>query len=376
MIPKEGKKIRIGVLTAPLLAAGLTPLSNLLNILSVQSHSLYLITGNKGTNYFKNDAHIITWGIHHESKKNTFLRILNFFYLQICIAIAFIKIGKKCDVWIFFLGGEIMVLPMFIAKLFRKKVILLFGGSSVNIHNFDSVKNWLHILTLINCTLSDKLILYSDSLVKEWNLEKWENKIEFAHEHVIDFQKFRIVKHQYERDKIIGFIGRLSEAKGIWNFIHAIEIIIKDRQDFKFLIIGDGSLRVKIEQYIDQKKLHNFVKIEGWVSHDELPLYFNTLKLLVIPSYTEGLPNAMLESMACGTPVLATPVGVIPNMIRNGETGFIMENNSPQCIAENIINALENTNLENIAVNAKKMIERDFTFESTVKQWRRIVDKI
>jgi glycosyltransferase involved in cell wall biosynthesis len=231
-------------------------------------------------------------------------------------------------------------------------------------------------LTTINCTLSDKLILYSKNLVKEWNLERWENKIEFAHEHIIDFQKFRIMKQYYERENIIGFIGRLSEEKGILNFIHAIDIILKDRKNITFFIIGDGLLRQKIEKYVDQKKLHSFVKIEGWVSHDELPLYFNKLKLIVIPSYTEGLPNAMLEAMACGTPVLATSVGVIPNIIINEETGFIMENNSPQCIADTIVRALENSNLGKIAVNAKKIIEGEFTLESSVKQWKRILEGI
>ncbi len=118
------------------------------------------------------------------------------------------------------------------------------------------------------------------------------------------------------------------------------------------------------------------MKIEGWVPHNELPFYFNKLKLMVIPSFTEGLPNVMLEAMACGTPVLATSVGVIPNLIINEETGFIMENNSPQCVAENIIRALENSNLGKIAVNAEKMIERDFTLESSVKQWKRTLEEI
>jgi glycosyltransferase involved in cell wall biosynthesis len=76
--------------------------------------------------------------------------------------------------------------------------------------------------------------------------------------------------------------------------------------------------------------------------------------------------------MACGTPVLATAVGAVPDIIRDGETGFILEDNSPQSIAENIIRALNDSSLEKIALNAKKIVENDFTFEKTVDQWEKI----
>jgi glycosyltransferase involved in cell wall biosynthesis len=113
--------------------------------------------------------------------------------------------------------------------------------------------------------------------------------------------------------------------------------------------------------------------LPGWISHDDLIRYLKRLRLLVIPSFTEGLPNIMLEAMACGTPVAATSVGAIPDNITDGETGFIMENNSPECISANIIRALEDPNREKIAMNAKKMVEKEFSFESTVMQWKRIL---
>jgi len=94
---------------------------------------------------------------------------------------------------------------------------------------------------------------------------------------------------------------------------------------------------------------------------------------LVLPSYTEGLPNIMLEAMACGTPVLATPVGAIPDVIRDGKTGFIMEDNSPKCIAENVVRALEHPDLEEIAEAGRRFVEEEFTFERAVEKWRGIL---
>jgi len=95
-----------------------------------------------------------------------------------------------------------------------------------------------------------------------------------------------------------------------------------------------------------------------------------------LPSYTEGLPNVMLEGMACGTPVLATPVGAIPDVIKDGETGFIMEDNSPACIAENIERALNNPDLERIIENARELVEKEFTYEATVERYKKALDYI
>ncbi|HQE50035.1 MAG TPA: glycosyltransferase family 4 protein, partial [Fervidobacterium sp.] len=83
----------------------------------------------------------------------------------------------------------------------------------------------------------------------------------------------------------------------------------------------------------------------------------------------------MLEAMACGTPVLATPVGAIPDVIIDGETGFIMENNSPECIAENVIRALNSPDLERIAGNGRRFVEENFTFEKVVENWKRVLLK-
>ena len=80
--------------------------------------------------------------------------------------------------------------------------------------------------------------------------------------------------------------------------------------------------------------------------------------------------------MACGTPVLATPVGAIPDVIKDGVTGFIMKDNSPECIAENVIRALEHPNLDEIVKNARELIEKDFTYEAAGERYRKILGSI
>ena len=80
--------------------------------------------------------------------------------------------------------------------------------------------------------------------------------------------------------------------------------------------------------------------------------------------------------MGCGTPVLATSVGGAPDLIKDDETGFIMEGNSPECIARNVIRALEHPNLDEIVKNARALVEREFTYEAAVERYRKILENI
>jgi len=105
--------------------------------------------------------------------------------------------------------------------------------------------------------------------------------------------------------------------------------------------------------------LKDKVMFTGWVPHEELPKYLNDIKLYVLPSYSEGLPKATLEAMACGTPVLVTPVGGIPDVIKDGKTGFITEDNSSECIARNIIRALSHPNLDQSARMGQLLLKRN-----------------
>lgn len=371
------KKQNIALLTFPMMSSGSIPLSNLINILCPLSNTLYVITGNEGYNLLKDDRRIHIYDIRHDSGKNKFSRIVKYVSTQLKISYKLAQM-RNIDVWIFFIGGDTLLLPMLTAKFMRKKVILASAAYQLQMSRSqnDNLLNAIEILEHINRNLSDIIILYSQNLIKEWNFEKYKNKICIAHEHIVDLGKFEIKKMLSDRKNLIGYIGRLSEEKGVLNFIQAIPKIIKEIDNVEFLIIGEGYLGDSIKKYLDENNLNGIVSLTGWIRHDELPNYLNELKLLIIPSFTEGLPNIMLEAMACGTPVLATSVGSIPNIIKDEDTGFIMDNNSSICITKNIIKVLEYPNLYRIADNARKLVEKEFTYEIAVENYKKILEYV
>ena len=355
--------------------ASVIPLSNLTEILSRLSDFVYVITGNEGEKVF--NTHVHGYSINYHPSPHMLARIVGYIALQTKIVNCVIRANKKMDLCVIFMGDGLLI-PMLFCKLMRKPVILILASSSEKMleKNRDLLSRLAVLMEKENYQFADKIVVYSSKLVEEWGLVQYRHKILVAPNHYLDFDMFKTITQLTRRANLVGYIGRLSEEKGIINFVDSIPIILKNEDKINFLIGGDGILKNDVEKKLNTQNLSKNVKLEGWISHDDLPLYFNKLKLLVIPSYTEGLPNVMIEAMACGTPVLAAPVGAIPDFIKDGETGFIMENNSPDCVAENVLRAIRHPYLGGIGSNGRRLVEREFTFENAVKKFKEIFDTL
>jgi glycosyltransferase involved in cell wall biosynthesis len=358
-------------------------LAKFINILKPLSNEIFVINGDFPESPDKR-IHIIK--IKADLKNESMLiRSIKFILVQMRFSFNLIKISKKIDIAIFF--GAPMILPMLSAKLMRTRTIVIGGGSAWK--TTDQVYRErlfgmgglvfpfiLRSLERIGLTISDRIVVYSESVIKFLGLERYKDKILIISNIYLDANKYKITKNLKERRNLIGFISRLNEGKGIMNFVNAIPLILKERNDLEFLIGGDGALFDEIEQKLKNNGTYNKVKLTGWIPHDELPDKLNELKLLVFPSYSEGLPNIVSESMTCGTPVLATPVGGVPDLIRDRKTGFIMEDNSPEGITKNVIMALNHPNLDNIVKNARRLIEERYTYEAAVEKYGEMLNNL
>lgn len=370
--------MRIGVITFPISKAGNIPVSNLVDVLDPSLNDIYLITGNAGYNFFKGKENIHTYGIRHNVSVNAFSRVIGYILTQLKISYVLIKISRYIDVWIFFMGGEGLLLPMLIVRLLRAKVVLALAGYPSRGYQVqkDILFKPTSLLSKINFTLSNRIVAYSERIVEERGLKKYKNKISITHKHFLDFDKFRVKKQIIEREKIVGYIGTLSKIKGVLNLVRAFPNVLKEDNEIEFVIGGGGDRYSEIKEFIDRNNLSDKVKLIGWIPHDELPEVLNELKIVVLPSYTEGLPNIVLEAMACGTPVITTSVGAIPDVIKDEETGFILENISPECIAKKVIMVLNYPDLDRIVKNARKLVEKEFTYEAAVEGYKVVLSEI
>lgn len=370
------KALNIGIITKSIGNAGVLPLKNLVSILNDLTNSLYIITGNRTLNILKKDFQSLNFlGFNDTKYGNKFLKILNNILVQISISINIILLIKKVNIWLFFLDSHALILPVLIAKILSKKVVFVMAASIKKSaeSQYDPFAHFLIFSERITLKWSDKIVVYSPSLIKNWDLIKYENKIEICHRHVLNSQEFQIKIELSSRDNLVGYVGRLSPEKGIIPFLESIKKINLKAKNIKFLIIGDGPLKNEVENYIKENKLTNTFLL-GWIAHDTIPSYLNKMKLLVLPSYSEGLPNVMIEAMGCGTPILVSEVGSIPDFIIDSKNGFIMKNNSSECITKNIIRSLEHPQLEKITINALNFAKKEFRKENIINKWKSILE--
>jgi glycosyltransferase involved in cell wall biosynthesis len=234
----------------------------------------------------------------------------------------------------------------------------------------------IELLFRLNCMTADRIVVYARNMIDEWNLCSYSRRIVIANHHFLNTELFGIKNGYLKRRKVVGYVGRLNYEKGIQLFIESIPEALRLAPELEFLVVGDGPARGWVEEEIRKTRLESIVRLVGWVPHSELPFSLNQIRLMVLPSLTEGLPNVILEAMACGTPVLATAVGAVPDIVVDGETGFIIKNKNPSSIGASIAEALENPRIVAIAANARKLVENEFTFEKAVERYRLVLESL
>lgn len=141
----------------------------------------------------------------------------------------------------------------------------------------------------------------------------------------------------------VGLVGRLAIEKGVDVFIQAAAKVQKELPDIKFVVAGDGPDHDQLQQLIDQLGVHESVSLLGRT--ENMIDFYGSLDLLVSASRQEGLPVALLEGMASAAPLIATPVGAVPELVHDGQTGLMVAPGDPDALAGAIVRMLRNPEL-------------------------------
>jgi glycosyltransferase involved in cell wall biosynthesis len=202
--------------------------------------------------------------------------------------------------------------------------------------------------------------------------EKLMNGALYLHEP----DKFDIQVKLPDRKPIAAFVGRLVKEKGILDFLQAIPMIVSKNPNVKILVVGTGILDDMVGRMVADLGWSDKVTWVKWIEPHKMPELLNKIKLLVVPSYEEGLPNIILEAMGCGTPVLASRAGGIPDIVKEGCTGFILSNITADTIAHDVDRAINSPCLEILTFNAKELIKQEYSLDASITRYEKIIEKV
>ncbi|PKN65126.1 MAG: hypothetical protein CVU57_12000 [Deltaproteobacteria bacterium HGW-Deltaproteobacteria-15] len=160
------------------------------------------------------------------------------------------------------------------------------------------------------------------------------------------------------------FVGRLAPEKGLFFLLDGFSGLLEKQPGLELHLVGDGPLKEELEERARSPELLGKVFFHGFVPHGEnLFDYFDQCQVFVMSSYTEGLPRVIVEAMARGVPVVATRVGGIPHLIRNGENGLLYEPDDKPEFCSALLGLLDNSKTRTDIIIAGYDSAKEMTFE-------------
>ncbi|WP_254830851.1 glycosyltransferase family 4 protein [Haloglomus salinum] len=366
------------VVTHPLASAGENATRSLLDILSALT-TVSLVTANLPADSEIWDRHEVVELTERGAGDSLPVAAARFLrnQLRMCRAIA-----RRDEEVVLFFGATAYLLPILFARL-RGKTVLLQPRGDVPLTlrlNWEQrvpsplarlLAGSVRALERLDYAIADGAVTYTASMAAELGLDPDSPRVYPNGARYIRVGEFQPQTPFPERERRVGFLGRLDEEKGVRELAQVAKRL---PDDVTFSFIGDGRLSGWLETELADEIAAGQVELRGWVDHDDVPAELSRLQLLVMPSQpTEGLPTTILEALACGTPVYATPVSGVPDVVRADETGFLMDSRDPDDIAAGIESVLAREDLADVSLRGRQLIETEFSLDAAVERYRAIL---
>ena len=289
-----------------------------------------------------------------------------------------VHINTSFGVWAFWRDSVYLI----ISKLFQKKVFFQIHGGKLDeflSHSFYPTR--LLIKQILR--MPELIAVLSSIQRKPFTSIGLGNKIRII-SNTVDLNSFYNIgdykaKFGFPEDcTIVLFVASLFlKEKGIMELLKTIKIVMQVSKSVLFVFVGGGKNKDAMVDFCLREKLTNYVKFAGYLSGEEIGQILNSSDIFVLPSYNEGLPLVVLEAMSAGLPIISTSVGAIPEIIENGENGFLVKKKNHTAIADKIILLLKNKEIRRkMGANNIKKIQQKYDLGIVVKIFEDIYDTL
>ena len=170
------------------------------------------------------------------------------------------------------------------------------------------------------------------------------------------------------------FVGWLEKEKGVIEIFNSIKILSRKKHSFFFTFIGNGKLKETAKDFIDKNKLENFISFEGWKPNNQLFKYYKSADVFVLPSWAEGMPNALIEALSCGLASITTNVGMIPNYLKDYHSALLVNPKSTEELTIAMEKLILDENLKlKLSKNGYKVAKKYFSSEKGLKSLSELI---
>ncbi|NLI92075.1 MAG: glycosyltransferase [Peptococcaceae bacterium] len=340
-------------------------INKLLSIILESVESTILLGGNLAGIIER--QHLYIRNVAYKNSDSKLIKILYYLLFQIKMFFIAMNLIRKDDE-VFFWIADKMILPFFAAKLKQAKVnYFLYGNVGIE-GSRSRITALSEKVILYMANHADHICVESPSVIKQWKIKKNKADIRIIHLYVDNCVAPRT--QGTPKNNTVGMICRLTEGKRVLESIHGFNEFYKKFPEWKLQIVGNGKLFDKCVEKIDGLQAKNHIQMLGWIEHEHIADITSTWILLLLPTDTEGLPNALIESMVQYTPALASPVGGICDIIIDGKNGWLLSESTAEEIAKGLERALYSNNYEMVSLAAYHTIENQFSFVSSVENFK------
>jgi glycosyltransferase involved in cell wall biosynthesis len=225
-----------------------------------------------------------------------------------------------------------------------------------------------HGLAVVSDLVAQRLLDSGVSAKKIMTIANGINVQAFEHAHALPALNF-------DESKVVGMVARLDLQKGFEHLLRATRDLCVAFPALKVVIVGDGPDRKAIEDMIQRFGLQSNVILAG--QHSDMPDIYAAMDIFVLPSLNEGLPMTILEAMAASKPVIATRVGAIPSVIKDGETGLLVDPGETYGLRSAVARLLSAPDLcRRIGAAGHAWVSKHYTSEVMALKYRQMYDEV
>jgi len=266
-----------------------------------------------------------------------------------------------------------MGIPAYVVKIILKKPYVVWGrGSDVYLPGL-----FMRICNGSILRNADAILALTEDMRKK--MTEMTSREIYVLPNGIKLEQFPDISlnmRKKEGIKNILFVGSLYPIKGVQYLIMAMKIVHNKMPETRLILVGDGEDRERLEALSIQLDIKKNVQFVGKVPHEKVQSYMHQADVFVLPSLSEGLPNVILEAMACGLPVVATRVGGVPDIIQDRVHGYLVESENADDIARKLIMILNNNSIASEFSLYNRKTVKKYEYENIIIQFENILIKI